>query len=91
VSYEHMGMLQGAVASLHGCGCAHSGTTRVVGFHGDGVFVGGVETFTLSGHPEASEVFARVAWDGEEQRCIAVLRRPPVLTPSDAVRAANSP
>ena len=83
-----MDQLQGELASLHGCDCTHTGTNRVVEFHGEEVFVGDVETFALSGHPEASETFAWVAGDGGEKRCVSVLKLPPVRTPSDAVRLA---
>ena len=51
-------LLMEAVSRLHGCDCAHSGTIRVVEFYeGRKVFDGNVETFTLSGHPQASEAF----------------------------------
>ncbi|QJE94467.1 hypothetical protein [Luteolibacter luteus] len=78
-----------AVTALHGCDCAHSGTSRVVEFYeGQKVFDGNIETFTLSGHPEASEAFAWAFHNGTEPQYIAVLKVPPISDPSDAVRAA---
>jgi len=85
---ENLNKLQEAVKAIHRCDCTHSDTNRVVEFHGDRVFVGDVETFTLRGHPEASEAFAWLAGGGMEPRCVVVLKLPPVRTPEDAVRAA---
>lgn len=86
---EYLANLRDAVAALHGCGCSHSGTSRVVEFYeGRKVFDGPVETFTLSGHPKASEAFAWAYNNGKEPQYVAVLHLPPVNDPSDAVRAA---
>jgi len=81
--------LSEAVASLHGCNCSHSGTSRVIEFYdGQKVFDGDVETFTLSGHPKASEAFAWAFHNGTQPQYLAVLKVPPIENPSDAVRAA---
>jgi hypothetical protein len=81
--------LRDAVTALHGCNCSHSGTSRVVEFYeGQKVFDGDIETFTLSGHPKASEAFAWAFDNGTEPQYIAVLNIPPINDPSDAVRAA---
>ncbi len=81
--------LSEAVTALHGCGCSHSGTSRVIEYYeGQRVFDGDVETFTLSGHPEAEEAFAWAFHNGTEPQYIAVLKMPPINDPSDAVRAA---
>ena len=56
---EYLQNLKEAFTALHGCECVHSGTSRVLEFwEGGKVFDGEVETFTLSGHPKASEAFA---------------------------------
>ena len=47
-----------------------------------------IETFTLSGHPEASEAFNWAFRNGNVAQYIAVIRVPPINDPSDAVRAA---
>jgi hypothetical protein len=78
-----------AVAALHGCGCSHSGTSRVVEFYqGRKVFEGDIETFTLVGHSKAKEAFAWAFHNGVEPQYLAVLKIPPIGDPSDAVRAA---
>lgn len=86
---EYLQNLKEAVTALHGCDCVHSGTSRVVEqFESTAVFDGPVETFTLSGHPKASEAFAWAFHNGKEPQYIAVLRIHPINDPSDAVRAA---
>lgn len=86
---EYIQNLKEAVTALHGCDCVHSGTSRVVEFwRGEKVFDGAVETFTLSGHPKASEAFAWAFHNGTEPQYVAVLRFAPINDPSDAVRAA---
>jgi hypothetical protein len=86
---EYLDNLRDAVAALHGCDCSHSGTSVVVEFYeGRKVFEGNVETFTLSGHPKASEAFAWAFNNGNEPQYVAVLRITPINDPSDAVRAA---
>ena len=86
---EYLQNLRDAVAALHGCDCSHSGTSRVVEFYeGRKIFDGNVETFTLSGHPNAAEAFAWAFHNRTEPQYLAVLRIPPINDPSDAVRAA---
>lgn len=86
---QYIQNLRDAVAALHGCDCSHSGTSRVVElFEGQKVFDGNVETFTLSGHPVASEAFAWAFQGATEPQYVAVLNVPPINDPSDAVRAA---
>lgn len=81
--------LHDAVCALHGCECSHAGTSRIVEFwEGRKVFEGDIETFTLSGHPAASEAFAWAYDNGSEPQYVAVLRLPPINDPGDAVRAA---
>ena len=86
---EYLDNLRDAIAALHGCDCSHSGTSLVVEFYeGRKVFEGNVETFTLSGHPKASEAYAWAFHNGVEPQYIAVLKLPPIQDPSDAVRVA---
>jgi hypothetical protein len=86
---EYIDTLREAVTALHGCGCSHVATSRVIEFYeGQKVFEGYVETFTLSGHPKASEAFAWAFHNGQEPQYVAVLKVPPINDPSDAVRAA---
>jgi len=78
-----------AVTALHGCDCSHSCTSHVIEFYeGQKVFEGDIETFTLSGHPKAREAFAWGYHNGTEPQYVAVLKIPPIVDPSDAVRAA---
>lgn len=86
---EYLDNLRDAVSALHGCGCSHASTGRVIEFWQDSkVFDGNVETFTLTDHPKASEAFAWAFHNGTEPQYVAVLAIPPIETPSDAVRAA---
>jgi hypothetical protein len=86
---QYLDNLRDAVVALHGCGCSHSGTSRVVErFESSTVFDGSVETFSLVGHPKASEAFAWAFDNGTEHQYVAVLRIPPINDPSDAIRAA---
>lgn len=86
---ENIQNLRQAVTALHGCDCLHSGTSRVVEFYeGQKVFDGNIQTFSLAGHPKASEVFAWAFDNGNEPQYIAALEVPPINDPSDAMRAA---
>lgn len=86
---QYIQNLTEAVTALHGCDCAHSGSSRVIEFYeGQKVFDGDVETFTLSGHKKATEAFAWAYHNGTEPQYVAVLKRPPINDPSDAVRTA---
>lgn len=86
---EYLDNLRDAVAALHVCDCVHTATNRVIEFYGDQkVFDGNVDSFTLLGHPEATTAFAWAFHNGTEPQYVAVLRIPPIASPSDAVRAA---
>ena len=86
---EYLENLRQAVSALHGCDCSHSGTSTVIEFfEGKKVFEGPIETFTLSGHPQASLAFAWAFHNGTEPQYVAVLNVPPINDPGDAVRAA---
>jgi hypothetical protein len=86
---EYLHNLALAIQKGHGCECEHSGTSTVVEFYeGQKVFEGSIETFTLSGHPQATLAFAWGFHNGTEPQYVAVLNIPPINDPSDAVRAA---
>lgn len=83
-------LLQRAIRAVHGCESSHAWTASVTeAWEGEIVWTGSVEIFTLTGHPKAGEAFAwnYKADDGKTQS-VAVLKLPPIETPSDAVRAA---
>ncbi len=85
----YLANLAKAILDLHGCASTHSGTSHVIEYwQGSKVFEGDIETFTLSGHPQASLAFAWAFHNGTEPQYIAVLNVPPIHDPSDAVRAA---
>ena len=78
-----------AITAMHGCECEHVGTATVHEMsEGQTVWKGEVETFTLTGHPKASQAFS---WgrkdDAGEIRYIAVLNVPPINSPREAVQA----
>ena len=86
---EYLDNLRDSVTALHGCGCSHLSTSRVVEwFESQKVFDGPIETFKLSGHPEVTKAFAWAFHNGTEPQYVAVLNLPPINDPSDAVRAA---
>lgn len=82
--------LKDAVEAMHECDGAHISTAKVQEiFEHEIAWQGEVEIYELTGHPKAETAYA---WsyeddDGETQY-VAVLKIPPVETPSDAVRAA---
>ena len=82
--------LKDAVEAMHECGGSHVSTAKVQEvFEHEVAWQGEVEVFELTDHPKADTAYA---WsyeddDGETQY-VAVLKIPPVETPSDAVRAA---
>jgi len=83
-------LLQTAIRAVHGCDSAHVETAKVTElWEGLIVWQGEVEVFDLAGHPQASQAFA---WsykaDNGRTQSVAVLKVPPIETPSDAVRAA---
>jgi len=84
--------LQMVIRDLHGCGSTHVGTMPVhETFRGQTVWQGRVEVFDLKGHPKAKRCYA---WshldkaDDSEERFVAVLEIPPVVSAESAVRAS---
>ena len=83
--------LQAAVESMHNCRAVLAAVTEVHERFGDEtIWHGVVHTFNVTGNPVASVCYA---WSSpvegsERRRFFAVLGKPPVLSPADAVRAA---
>jgi len=57
-------------------------------FHGQVVWEGVVEAFSLIGHPKAKKAYGWSYQEREETRYVAVLEIPPVDSPVAAVRAS---
>jgi hypothetical protein len=58
-------------------------------WEGKAVWTGKVEVFSLQEQPQAEEAFAwNFRTDDGRMQSVAVLKIPPIETPSDAVRAA---
>jgi hypothetical protein len=60
-------------------------------FRGETVWKGEVEVFELSGHPKAKRCYAWIHKDGkddQDERAVAVLKIPPVVSPQTAVRVS---
>ena len=79
-----------AIRSLHGCDATWIESVPVKEtFHGQTVWEGTVQVFTLQGHPTATLCYAwSYVTEGEKRRFVAVLRQGPVNSPETAVRAA---
>ena len=89
---EYIERVRKAVEHLHGCKVAHSRTEPVTEtFRGETVWDGEVEVFDLSGHPKAKRAYAWMHLDGpadSEDRFVAVLEIPPVVSAQTAVKTA---
>jgi hypothetical protein len=78
--------LQDAIKKKHECDSVHTGSTMVTErLHGNVVWDGAVETFTLIGHAKAKECYAWSYRDGDETKFVSVFVIPPVFSASDAV------
>lgn len=87
---EYLENLRQAVTALHGCACSWLETNTVIEFYeGQKVFEGRIETFTLSGHPQASKAFAWAFHNGKEPQYVAVLQIPPVNDPGGRGEGGN--
>jgi len=80
------------IRDLHGCASIHVATVPVhEAYQGQTVWRVEVEVFDLRGHAKATRCYA---WshldkpDGSEERIIAVLEIPPVVSPETAVRVS---
>ena len=79
-----------AVEHLHNCGAAWHSTVPVQEtFKGQTVWQGDVDVVNLIGHPKAKRAYAWSHLDGpkdEQERFVAVLEIPPVMSAETAVR-----
>lgn len=87
---EYIDELRDVIRRVHQLDAEHVNTVPVKEtFHGETVWEGEVEVFSVRGHPAAKRCFA---WayekDGGGKRYLAVLDLPPVDSPQTAVRAA---
>lgn len=79
-----------AVETMHGCPCSHETETLVHEMvDGRTVWRGMVETYALTGHPQAAKAFA---WGWKDDtgmiHYVAMLNLPPIHSPREAVQAA---
>jgi hypothetical protein len=86
---DYIESLTKAVRAMHGFPCRRLRTSHVHEMlDGKTVWQGSVETFTIEGHPKATEAYAW-GWDDDgEVRYIAVLNVLPINSPREAVQAA---
>jgi hypothetical protein len=88
---DYKAELSRAIAHMHGAPAVWLATVPVREvFQGQTAWEGDVETFTLTGHPKASQCYA---WgvrrdDDKGWDVTAVLAIPPVTSPETAVKAA---
>lgn len=79
---------------MHGCLAEHSASVPVHEvFKGQTVWQGVVEVFAIKGHSRAKRCYAWSHVDGEndqDERFVAVLEIPPVISAETAVRASIS-
>lgn len=89
---EYLERLKLAVEHLHNCAaryCTTSAVTEV--FQGKTIWQGDVEVFDLINHPKAKRAYAWSHLDGKndtDEKFIAVLEIPPVVSPETAVKVA---
>jgi hypothetical protein len=79
-----------AVERLHGCSATYRSSRAVsLEFKGQPAWIGSVSVFEV-GHPEAEICFAWSAAvvGSETRRYYAILKKPPIDTAADAVRAS---
>jgi hypothetical protein len=87
---SYISNLQGAIRRLHGLEAVHVRTVPLTEqFEGKILWQGEVETFNVSGHPQALRCFAWAYEDDDgKQQYTAVLELPPVNSERSAVRVA---
>jgi len=82
--------LQKVIRDQLGCGSTHVATVPVHEvYQGQTVWRAEVEVFDLKGHAKATRCYAWLHLDkpdGSEERIVAVLEIPPVVSPETAVR-----
>ncbi|MGD0614944.1 MAG: hypothetical protein ABSA69_05815 [Verrucomicrobiota bacterium] len=89
---DYLARLKLAVEHLHKCGAVHSETVPVHEvFREETVWEGDIEVFDLTGHPKAKRAYAwshPTGKDDKDERFVAVLEIPPVVSPETAVRVS---
>src|SRR5258708_29007314 len=89
---EYLSRLQQTVQRLHLCAAVHRDTVTVHEiFKGQTIWLGEVEIFDLTGHPQAKRAYGWSRRDGmkdQTERLVTVLELPPVVSPITAVRAS---
>ena len=89
---DYLARLQVAIEHLHNCGATYRETVPVHEvFRGQTVWEGEVEVFDLTGHPKAKVCYGwshPTGKDDKDERFVAVLELPPVISPITAVRAS---
>jgi hypothetical protein len=86
-----VGELKQAVEAQHGCTATLTQSVPVKEtFGGKTVWEGIVHVFTINGHPQANQAYARSSpiEGSDKRRFFAVLHVPPITSPVEAVRAA---
>lgn len=80
------------IHQVHGADSKHVESVQVEEvFGGRTIWKGIVEVFTLTGHPKAKRAFAwshRSGKNDADERFVAVLEIPPVVSPETAVKVA---
>ena len=88
--WEYLDQLKTAIEDLHKCSACYLRTQLVdETVRGKTVWVGDVEVFALTGHPKARRCYAwsrRQSKNEKDERFVAMLRIPPVVSPQTAVR-----
>src|ERR1700693_834313 len=80
---------QEAIRAMHGCDSKHVESVPITEqFEGKTAWQGTVEVFDLIEHPEARRAYAWTYRDGDQNKTIAVLDLPPVVSPRSAVKVA---
>lgn len=87
---EYLQNLSDAIDAMHECSCTYFGKEHIKEEHeGETVWEGDVEIFQLEGHPKAKVAYGW-AWEDDqgEIQYIGILGVSPIVTASDAVKAA---
>jgi hypothetical protein len=85
---ERIEKIRDAVQVMHHCSATHLKSVPMREMFGDKVvWEGVVEVFKITGKKLISRCYAWSFDDGTETRFVTVLKTPPVMSPSDAVRA----
>jgi hypothetical protein len=89
---DYIERLKQVIFHLHKSGANHVESVPVDEiFDGKTIWKGVVEVFTLTNHPKAKRCFAWSHKDGKDdsdERFVAVLEIPPVVSPETAVKVA---